>query len=64
MVEDSSNQRLYDGYDKSDGYSLIVATDSISMTGVINTKEGRTVVILDIVNPPSTQQMAKEYGFY
>ena len=34
-VADSSKQRTYDGYDRSDGSSPTVATDSIFLTGVI-----------------------------
>ena len=35
-VADGSKQRTYDGYDKSDGSSPKVATDSIFLTGVID----------------------------
>ena len=49
-VADGSKQRSYDGYDKSDGSSPIVATDSIFLTGVVDAKEGREVAILDIAN--------------
>ena len=37
-VADGSKQRTYDGYDKSDGSSPTVATDSIFLTGVIDAK--------------------------
>ena len=47
---DVSKQRLYNIYDKSDGLSPTVATDSIFVTGVVNAREGRTVAILDIAN--------------
>ena len=49
-VADGSNQRTYDGYDKSDGSSPTVATDSIFLTVVIGAKEKRAIAILDIVN--------------
>ena len=49
-VVDGRKQRSYEGYDKSDGSSHTVATDSISMTGVVNAKEGSEVAILDISN--------------
>ena len=37
-VDDGSKQRTYDSYDKSDGSSSKVATDSIFLTGVIDAK--------------------------
>ena len=46
-VVDGSKQRTYDGYDKSDGSSSTVVTESICMTGVVNTKERRYVAALD-----------------
>ena len=49
-VADGSKQRSYDGYDKSDGSSPTVTTDSIFLTGVVDAKEGREVAILDIAN--------------
>ena len=49
-VADNSNQRTHDIYDKSDGSSPIVATDSIFLTGVIDAKEQRAIAILDISN--------------
>ena len=49
-VADGSKQRTYDGYDKSDGSSPTVATDSIFFTGVIDAKEQRATAILDIAN--------------
>ena len=49
-VADVSKQRSYDGYDKSDGSSSAVATDSIFLTGVVDAREGREVAILDIAN--------------
>ena len=42
-VADGSKQRTYGGYDKSDGSSPTVATDSIFLTGVIDAKEQRTI---------------------
>ena len=47
---DGSKQRTYNGHEKSNGYSLTVATDSIVLTGVIVTKEQREIAILDIAN--------------
>ena len=41
---------MYDGYEKPDGSSPTVETDSIFMTGVVDAKEGREVAILDIAN--------------
>ena len=49
-IADSSKQRTYDGYDKSDGSSPTVATDSIFLTGVIDPYELRAIAILDIAN--------------
>ena len=49
-VADGSKQRTYDGYDKSDGSSPTVATDSIFLTGVIDATEQRYIAILDITN--------------
>ena len=49
-VADGSNQRNYNGYDKSDGSSPKVATDIIFLTGVIDAKEQRAIAILDIAN--------------
>ena len=49
-VADGSKQRTYDGYDKSDGSSPTVATDSIFLTGVIDAKKLRVIAILDIAN--------------
>ena len=37
-VADGSKQRTYDSYDKSNGSSPTVATDSIFLTGVIDAK--------------------------
>ena len=49
-VADGSKQRTYDGYDRSDGSSPTVATDSIFTTGVIDARELRAIAILDIAN--------------
>ena len=49
-VADGSKQRNYDGYEKSDGSSPTVATDIIFLTGEIDAKEQRAIVILDIAN--------------
>ena len=49
-VADGSKQRTYDGYDKLDGSSPMVATDSIFPTGVVDAAEMRVVAILDIAN--------------
>ena len=49
-VADRSKQRTYDGYDKSDGSSPTVATDSILLTGVIYDYELQAIAILDIAN--------------
>ena len=38
-VANGSKQRTYDGYDKSDGSSPTVVTESIFMTGVVDAKE-------------------------
>ena len=43
-----SKQRTYDGYDKSDGSSPTVQTDSILLTGVIDAHERRDVATMDI----------------
>ena len=49
-IADGSKQRTYNGYNKSDGSSQTMVTGSIFMTGVIDTKEKREVVVLGIVN--------------
>ena len=49
-VADGSKQRTYDGYNKSDGSSPTVATDSIFLTGVIDAKAQRAIAIVDIAN--------------
>ena len=49
-VADGSKKSTYDGYDKSDGSSPTVVTESIFMTGVVDAKEKRNVAVLDIAN--------------
>ena len=49
-VADGSKQQTYDGYDKSDGSSPTVSTDSIFLTGVLDAHEKRKIAILDIAN--------------
>ena len=49
-VSDGSKQRTYNGYDKLDGLSPTVLTDSIFLTGVVNAHEKRSIAILDIIN--------------
>ena len=49
-VEICSKRRKYDGYDKSNGSSPTVNTDSVFLTGVVDAHERRAVVILDIQN--------------
>ena len=49
-VEDGSNQRTYDGYNKLDGSSLNVLTDSILLIDVVDVHEKREIAILDIDN--------------
>ena len=49
-MADRSKQRTYDGYEKSDGSSPTVTTNSIFLTGLIDANEGRAVAILDISN--------------
>ena len=49
-MADGRKQQTYDGYDKSDGSSPTVSTDSIFLTGVVDAHEKRAIVILDIAN--------------
>ena len=49
-VADGSKQRTYDVYDKLDGSLPTVSTDSIFLTGVVDTHEKRAIAILDIAN--------------
>ena len=48
QVADGSKQRTYDRYNKSDGSSPTVMTDSVIITGVIGAKEGRAVTVVDV----------------
>ena len=50
LVGERSNQRTYDGYNKSKVLSPTCATDSIFLTGVIDARERRAVAMLDIEN--------------
>ena len=45
-----SKQRTYDGYEKSDGSSPTVITDSIFLTGVIEANENRAMSTIDVGN--------------
>ena len=45
-----SNQRTYNGYYKSDSSSPTLLTDSIFLTGVVDTHEKKAIAILDITN--------------
>ena len=49
-VDDGCKQRTYDGYNKADGSSPTVNTESIFITGVVETHEGRAVAVLDVAN--------------
>ena len=49
-LADGSKQRTYDGYDKADGSSPTVTTESIFFTGVVDAREGRAVAVLDVAN--------------
>ena len=49
-MADGSNQHTYDGYDKLDGLSPNVSTDSIFLTGVVDAHEKQSIAILDIAN--------------
>ena len=49
-VDDGSKQCTYDRYEKSDGSSPTVTTDSIFLTGLIDGHKGRDIAILDIAN--------------
>ena len=49
-VDVGSKQRTYNGYDKRNGSSPTVNTDSVFLTGVIDTHEHRAVAMLDIDN--------------
>ena len=49
-VADGSKQRTYDGYEKSDGSSPTVITESIFLIGVVDARERRAQAVLDIAN--------------
>ena len=49
-VVDSSKQHTYDGYEKSDGSSTTVITESIFLIGVVDAQERRAQAVLDIAN--------------
>ena len=49
-VADGSKQRTYDGYEKSDGSSPTVITESIFLIGVVDARERRSQAVLDIAN--------------
>ena len=44
-VSDGSKHHMYDGYEKADGSSPMVATDSSFFTGVLDACEGREVAV-------------------
>ena len=50
QVADGSKQHTYDGYDKADGSSPTVTTESIFFTGAVDAREGRAVAVLDVAN--------------
>ena len=50
QVEDSSNQRSYDGYEKSNGSSLTARTDIVIMTGVIDAHQRNAIAVIDVQN--------------
>lgn len=49
-VADSSKQRTYAVYNKVDGSSRKIITKGIFMTGVMDTRKGRTTAMLDVSN--------------
>ena len=49
-VANGSKQLTYNGYNKTDGSSPMVATENIFFTGVVNTRERRGVAVLDVAN--------------
>ena len=49
-MADGSKQRSYDGYEKSDGSSPMVMTDSVYLMGTIAAFEGRAQGIMDVAN--------------
>ena len=49
-VANGRKQRTYDGYEKSYGSSLTVTMESIFFTGVVDSREGLAVAVLDVAN--------------
>ena len=49
-VADGSKQPTYDGYDKKDGASPTVLTESVFLTGVIDAHERRALAIIDVAD--------------
>ena len=49
-VADGSKQRTYNEYYKADGSSPTITTEIIFFTGVVDSREGRAVAVLDIAN--------------
>ena len=49
-VADGSKQRTYEGYEKKDGASPTVLTESVFLTGVIDAHERRAMAIIDVAN--------------
>ena len=49
-VADGSKQHTYNGYNKSDGSSPTVSTNSIFLTGVVDAHETQEIAILDTAN--------------
>ena len=49
-MADGSKQRTYDGYDKKDGASPTVLTESVFLIGVIDARERRAQAVIDVQN--------------
>ena len=49
-VVDGSKHRSYDGYEKSDGSSPTVMTDSVYLMGTITAFKGKAQGIMDVAN--------------
>ena len=49
-VADGSKQRTYEGYDKKDGASPTVLTESVFLIGVIDACERRAQAVIDVAN--------------
>ena len=49
-VADGSKQHTYDGYEKSDGSSPTVISESIFLVGVVDALERQAQAVLDIAN--------------